>query len=91
VHYFFRSVLKSRKADGAGLTNALYALSRSSALALGSLVPFFFYSRDYLFAMAAVMVIVQALDAVIGSKINNRFKTYGPLLTAIGNPGCLIS
>lgn len=57
----------------------------------GSFVPLFYHSPAWLAAVAVVMIMVQALDALIGFNIKNRFKTYGPLLTAIGNPGCLIS
>jgi hypothetical protein len=39
--------------------------------------------------MAGIMIGVQALDGVVGVKIN-VFKTVGPLATAVANAGLLI-
>ena len=59
-------------------TNALYALSRSVALAAVSLVPLIGQTRSSLLTIALAMVIVQALDAVVGGTIRDRMKTFGP-------------
>jgi hypothetical protein len=59
-------------------TNAMYALSRSVALAAVSLVPLFSQTRSSLLTIALAMVIVQALDAVVGGTIRDRMKTFGP-------------
>jgi hypothetical protein len=59
-------------------TNALYALSRSAALAVVSLVPLIGQTRSSLITIALAMVIVQALDAVVGATIRDRMKTFGP-------------
>jgi hypothetical protein len=58
--------------------NAMYALSRSVALAGVSLVPLFSQTRSSLLTIALAMVIVQALDAVVGATIHDRMKTVGP-------------
>jgi hypothetical protein len=59
-------------------TNAMYALSRSVALAAVSLVPLISQTRSSLLTIALAMVIVQALDAVVGGTIRDRMKTFGP-------------
>jgi hypothetical protein len=58
--------------------NAMYALSRSVALAAVVLVPFFSQTRSSLLTIALAMVIVQALDALVGATIHDRMKTLGP-------------
>ena len=59
-------------------TNAMYVLSRSVALAAVSLVPLIDQTRSSLLTIALAMVIVQALDAVVGGTIRDRTKTFGP-------------
>jgi hypothetical protein len=76
---------KARPAGGGATTNALYALSRSVALALVGLVPFFFSSIPFLSGLAILMIVVQAMDALIGYRNRNGFKSCGPLLTSLGN------
>jgi hypothetical protein len=71
-------------------TSALYAASRSVALALVSLIPIFYHSKPFLTAIAIVMIIVQLVDAAIGFKIKSLLKTYGPMMTAIFNLLALI-
>jgi hypothetical protein len=56
----------------------MYALSRSVALAVVSLVPLVSRTRSSLLTIALAMVIVQALDAVVGGTIRDRMKTFGP-------------
>ena len=58
--------------------NAMYVLSRSVALAAVSLVPLISQTRSSLLTIALAMVIVQALDAVVGGTIRDRMKTFGP-------------
>ena len=41
-------------------------------------------SCSYLVALSVVMIGVQLFDGIIGIKIS-PFKTFGPILTAIGN------
>jgi hypothetical protein len=59
-------------------TNALYVLSRSVALVAVSLVPLISQTRSSLLTIALAMVIVQALDAVVGGIVRDRMKTFGP-------------
>jgi hypothetical protein len=65
--------------------NAMYALSRSVALAVVSLVPLLTQTRASLLTIAPAMVIVQALDAVVGATIHDRMKTFGPASLGIFN------
>jgi uncharacterized membrane protein len=56
----------------------MYASSRSVALAVASVVPLLSQTRASLLTIALAMVIVQALDAVVGATIHDRMKTLGP-------------
>jgi hypothetical protein len=69
--------------------NAMYALSRSVALAVVSLVPLFAQTRSSLLTIALAMVIVQALDAVVGATIHDRMKTFGPASLGMFNVAAL--
>ena len=71
-------------------TIALYACARSTALMIGSAVPFLTGSDGWLQAMAWSMIIVQACDALIGGTINDPMKTYGPAGTALLNLAAVI-
>ena len=64
---------------------ALYACARSLAFTLVSLVPFLTGSIPWLLAIACSMTIVQACDAAIGVRIEDRMKTFGPAGTALLN------
>jgi hypothetical protein len=68
----------------------MYALSRSVALAAVSLVPLISQTRASLLTIALAMVIVQALDAVVGGTIRNRMKTFGPALLGALNLVALV-
>jgi len=59
-------------------TNAMYVLSRSVALAAVSLVPLISQTRSSLLTIALAMVIVQAIDAIVGGIVRDRMKTSGP-------------
>ena len=48
-------------------------------LAAVSLVPLIRQTRSSLLTIALAMVIVQALDAVVGGTIRDRMKTLGPV------------
>jgi hypothetical protein len=71
-------------------TNAMYATSRSLALVVLAVVPFFYESRIWLIEIALAMIIVQALDAVIGNIKHDMQKTAGPAFLAILNLFALI-
>ncbi|CAN5444719.1 hypothetical protein BH10PAT3_BH10PAT3_1560 [soil metagenome] len=65
--------------------NAMYTTARSLALVLASIAVFFNHSRSWLITVAVIMIIVQVADSVIGIKIHNKMKTFGPAITAIFN------
>jgi len=65
--------------------NAMYAFTRSLALALAATVVLFTHSPSWLRAVAFAMLLVQAGDAVVGARLGNRLKTVGPALTAVAN------
>ena len=79
------SIAAALGATDAARTIALYACARSTALTIGSAVPFLTGSNGWLQAMAWSMIIVQACDALIGGTIKDPMKTYGPAGTALLN------
>ena len=79
------SVMALRLAKDESYNNAMYAAARSVALALISLVPFFYHATAFLAAIALIMILVQAIDAVIGVRIRSALKTFGPAATAFFN------
>lgn len=79
-----------RNAANSAHNSDMYALSRSSALALVSLLPLTYHSVDVLSAIAIVMIAVQAFDAIIGIKLKDSLKTYGPAMTSLLNLGALV-
>jgi hypothetical protein len=68
----------------------MYASARSLALAATAVVALFARSSTFLEAIALAMVIVQALDAIIGVGIHDRLKTIGPAATSLANAVALI-
>jgi hypothetical protein len=68
----------------------MYALSRSVALVAAVLVPIFSQTRSSLLTIALAMVIVQTLDAVVGARIHDRLKTFGPASLAAVNLVALV-
>jgi hypothetical protein len=79
------SIAAALGATGTARTLALYACARSMALVIASAVPFLTGSTEWLQAIACSMIIVQACDAVIGTTIKDRMKTFGPAGTALLN------
>ncbi len=79
------SVAAFLAATEASNVNASYAAARSAALALTSLIPFFYASTALLAGIAAAMSIVQGLDAIVGFGRRDLVKTYGPAITAVVN------
>lgn len=82
--------LAALSSSGEAHVNALYSVSRSLSIALGSLLVVFFRSRIGLMAVSFLMVLVQAGDTVIGALINDPMKTYGPAFLAILTGAVLI-
>lgn len=85
------SLVALRSPDGVAATNAMYAFTRSFALAIGATVVLFTQSASWLRAIALAMVLVQAGDAVIGAQLRDRLKTGGPALTAVANLIALVA
>jgi len=89
------SIAAALGATGTARTMALYACARSMALVIASMVPFLTGSTEWLQAIAWSMIIVQACDAVIGTTIKDRMKTFGPAgtallnLVAVGKASCI--
>lgn len=69
---------------------SMYALARSMAILVAALIGLVSFSTDYVTAIALVMIIVQALDTVVGVRIRDTFKTVGPAITAAANAAALI-
>ena len=69
--------------DGAGDPYALYALSRSVALAVAVLALGRLRSRPALILLALTMSLVQGLDALIGLTLGDVLKTLGPAVLAV--------
>jgi hypothetical protein len=70
--------------------NARYAASRSLALAIATAVPVVNPSRTWLEAVALTMVVVQAVDAVIGVGEHDVMKTLGPAMLSLINLVALV-
>ena len=70
---------------------AMYAASRSIALALASLVFIGARSRHGVMALALTMGLVQGLDALIGLVGHSPGKTYGPLALSVVGFASLIA
>ena len=73
-----------------GDTSSMYASARSVALALTAVVAIFARSNSFLEAIALAMVIMQAVDAMIGVRLRDRFKTIGPAAISVANAIALI-
>ncbi|MGC4963050.1 hypothetical protein ACPXCG_05595 [Gordonia sp. DT218] len=84
------SVAGLTSSEAAERAPSMYACARSLALAAVALAALFAGSTPFLVAVAVAMVTVQAVDAVIGGVIHDRFKTIGPAVTAAANLAALV-
>lgn len=84
------SAVALRSAKGESRSTAMYAAARSIALALVSLVPFFYHAEPFLVAVAVIMILVQAIDAAIGWRLRSNLKTFGPAATSLANLSALV-
>ena len=84
------SVAAVRRGAGAARTSALYTLARSGALLIIAIAALFAHSYGVVVAAAGAMVVVQAVDAVIGIITKNRAATVGPLVLAVVNAAALL-
>ena len=87
---FGYSVAGLRSEGSPSKTASRYAFSRSAALLAAALIALFTGSVAFVAAVATAMVVVQAIDAVIGGSIPDRVKTYGPAVTALFNLAALV-
>jgi hypothetical protein len=62
---------------------ALYAAARSLAFLVLAAVPWLTGSYSWLLAGGWGMVLVQGLDAGIGRRAGDRFRTWGPAATSV--------
>jgi hypothetical protein len=79
------SLAAAMNETGNARTIAFYGCARSVALVVASVVPFFTGSTEWLEAIAWIMILVQAGDAVIGTTIDDRMKTFGPACASLAN------
>lgn len=66
-------------------SSAMYAASRSVALVVAVAAVAVVRSRRALIVVALAMIVVQALDAVVGVTIGDLVKSVGPTFTAVLN------
>jgi hypothetical protein len=85
------SVVAVARSGGTARVNARYACSRSLALAAVATIVLLAQSPSWLPAVALIMVVVQAGDAVVGAIARDRLKTVGPALTSVANLVALVS
>lgn len=74
--------LTAAQTGGRAASNALYATSRSAALAALVISVPWWRSGRVLLAAAGAMTVVQALDAVVGLTVDDPVKVAGPAATA---------
>lgn len=84
------SVAAVRRGTGAARTSALYTLARSVAILIVAIGALFVNSLGVVAAVAGIMVVTQAADAVIGIVTRNRPATVGPVVLAIVNLAALV-
>jgi hypothetical protein len=81
------SLLSLRMLDGHAY--ALYAASRSVALPLAVAYAISLRSRGAVAALAVAMIVVQLFDAMIGFRLNDPSRAYGPMVFSAINFGLL--
>ena len=69
---------------------AMYAFARSLALAAAAVAALLTRSVAFAEAIAFTMIIVQAADAVIGVRLHERMRTFGPAATSLANAIALV-
>lgn len=84
------SFVAVRDSAGAESAAARYAFSRSLALAVAAAAVPITASPSWLRAVALVMILVQAGDAIVGAMLRDRLKTLGPAFTAAANLVALV-
>jgi hypothetical protein len=69
---------------------ALYAASRSVGLPFAAVFAMATRSRGGVAAIAIAMTLIQLLDAIIGFRLNDLGRAYGPLTLSAMNFGLLL-
>ena len=69
---------------------ALYAASRSVALPLAAVCAMALRSRGGVAALATAVTLVQLFDGIIGFRLNDPSRAYGPLVFSALNLGTLL-
>ena len=69
---------------------ALYAASRSVALPLAAVYAMALRSRGGVAALAVAMILVQLFDAMIGFRLDDPGRAYGPMAFSATNFGMLL-
>jgi hypothetical protein len=64
---------------------ALHAASRSVALPLAGIYAMVLRSRCGVAALAATMILIQLFDGMIGFRLNDPGRAYGPIAFAVIN------
>jgi hypothetical protein len=82
------SLLSLRMAGGHEY--ALYATSRSVALPLAVIYALALRSRGGMAALAVAMILVQLFDGVVGLRLHDPGRAYGPMAFAAINFGLLL-
>ena len=82
---FAFSISETISSQDKARTTAMYLLVRSAVLFTASIVPFFYHSTLLLIAVALCMILVQALDAIIGVIVRDRMRLIGPLVVVALN------
>jgi hypothetical protein len=84
------SIAAARAVGRGGPPEARYAVARSVALMVISVVPLLVERHDWLVSAAVAMILVQASDALVGVGIRDRLKTFGPAVAALTNLAVLL-
>lgn len=79
-----------RREQGPARSNALYMLARSLGLFLLAAVPCLFHSSMLLTAVTGAMLLVKAVDGLVGLGRKSLLRTMGPFLMALLHGVCLV-
>ena len=79
-----------RREQGPARSSALYMLARSLGLSLLAAVPCLFHSSALLAAVTGAMLLVQAVDGLVGIYLKKPFRAAGPFLMASIRGACLV-
>lgn len=86
----FYAVDGARTSRADAVTPSRYALARSVALFAVALAGPFSGSEAFVTGIATAMIVVQALDALVGVGIRDRLKIVGPAATSLAGLACLL-